>query len=89
MVVMVVMMMMRLRKSGRGNHQDHGQKQSLFHVHDHNNKGPARMPLRVTFGLRHNPQWYDARSQEKSSSALTTALALCRVRRKKTRVMSK
>jgi len=88
-MVAMVMMMVRLCKCGSRNHQDHGKKQSLFHVQHHNNKGAARMPLRVTFGLRHNPQWYDARSQEKSSSALTTALALCRVRRKKTRVMSK
>jgi hypothetical protein len=33
MVVVVTMMMVRLRKCGRRNHQDHGKKQSLFHVH--------------------------------------------------------
>jgi hypothetical protein len=55
MVVVMVMMMMRLRKCGSRNHQDHGKKQSLFHVQHHNNKGAARMPLRVTFGLHHNP----------------------------------
>jgi hypothetical protein len=32
MVVVVTMMMVRLRKCGSRNHQDHGKKQSLFHV---------------------------------------------------------
>jgi hypothetical protein len=32
-VVVVTMMMVRLRKCGSRNHQDHGEKQSLFHVH--------------------------------------------------------
>jgi hypothetical protein len=32
-VVVVTMMMVRLRKCGSRNHQDHSKKQSLFHVH--------------------------------------------------------
>jgi hypothetical protein len=32
MMVVVTMMMVRLRKCGSRNHQDHGKKQSLFHV---------------------------------------------------------
>jgi hypothetical protein len=51
MVVVVMMMMVRLRKCGSRNHQDHGKKQSLFHVPHHNNKGAACMLLQVTFGL--------------------------------------
>ncbi len=50
-MVVMTMMMVRLRECGSRNHQDHGKKQSLFHVPHHNNKGTARMPPRVTFGL--------------------------------------
>jgi hypothetical protein len=32
MMVVVTMMMVRLRKCGSRNHQDHGKKQRLFHV---------------------------------------------------------
>jgi hypothetical protein len=32
MMVVVTMMMVRLRKCGSRNHQDHGKKQSFFHV---------------------------------------------------------
>ena len=32
MVVVMTMMMVRLRKCRSRNHQDHGKKQSLFHV---------------------------------------------------------
>jgi hypothetical protein len=45
MMVVVTMTMVRLRKCGSRNHQDHGKKQSLFHVQHHSNKGAARMLL--------------------------------------------
>jgi len=41
-MMVVTMMMVRLRKCRSRNHQDHGEKQSLFHVHHHNNKVTAR-----------------------------------------------
>jgi hypothetical protein len=34
-MTVVVMTMVRLRKCGSRHHQDHDEKQSLFHVHDH------------------------------------------------------
>jgi len=89
MMVVVVTMMVRLRKCGSRNHQDQGKKQSLFHVLDHSNKGATPMPLRINFRVTPQPQWCYARHQEKSSSALTTALRLCRVRKKKTTVISR
>jgi hypothetical protein len=33
MMVVLTMMMVRLRKCGSRNHQDHGKEQSLFHLH--------------------------------------------------------
>jgi hypothetical protein len=55
-VMMVVMtMMVRLRKCRRRYHQDHGEKQSLFHVHDHNNKVTARYTASRNFRVTHPP----------------------------------
>jgi len=39
MMVAMVMMMVRLRKCGSRKHQDHGEKQSLFHVQIITTKG--------------------------------------------------
>lgn len=50
-MAVMTMMVVRLRKCGSRNHQDHGKKQSLFHANIITNKGVTRMPPRVTFGL--------------------------------------
>jgi hypothetical protein len=63
-MVVMTMTMVRLRKCGSRNHQDHGKKQSLFHVHHHSNKGAARMLLCVTFGLHITPKDVRPRSGE-------------------------
>jgi hypothetical protein len=85
----MTMMMVRLSECGSRNHQDHGEKQSLFHVHHHNNKVTARFAASRNFWVTHLSPMMLGRGQEKSSSAVATGLRLCRVRKKKTRATSK
>jgi hypothetical protein len=88
-MVVMTMTMVRLRKCRSRNHQDHGEKQSLFHVHHHNNKVTARYAVSRNFWVTHLSPMMLGQGQEKSLSAVTTGLRLCRVRKKKTRATSK
>jgi hypothetical protein len=87
-VVMTVMMMVGLRKSRRGEKHDYGKQQCLFHFPIISPKQLTVIPLELLFWVRWAPEW-NPRDHEKSSIALTAVPRFRRVRKKKTRAMSR
>jgi hypothetical protein len=75
-MMVVMMMVVRLRKGRSRNHQDHGEKQSLFHVHHHSNKVTAPYAASPNVWVTWLYPMMLGQDQEKSSSAVATGLRL-------------